>query len=170
VFLSKSTHALDPKGRVFVPKRFQEVLERDSEGHQITVLTRGFEGCLFLFSVEGFAEAVRRLHTQAFRGEKLRRIQRLFFSSSHRIQLDGSGRLLIPEELRRFAGLEREAVMVGSMDRAEIWALEAWESFEQANAAAFDELGGVLFDEGGPPSTGTSRAEDPANTPPSTGP
>ena len=148
MFLSKSAHTVDAKGRVFVPKRFQEVLDRGAEGSLRVILTKGFEGCLFLFAESGFRKAALRLHTQAFSGEKLRRIQRLFFANTHKVQLDSSGRLLIPEELRRFAGLQREVMMIGSMERAEIWDKDAWTAFEEHSSAEFDELGSVLCGDG----------------------
>ena len=90
----------------------------------------------------------RNKDTQAFSGEKLRRIQRLFFANTHKVQLDSSGRLLIPEDLRRFAGLGREIMMIGSMERAEIWDKDAWTAFEERSSADFDELGGVLCSDG----------------------
>lgn len=121
MFVGESNHNLDAKHRVFIPKRFQEVLRRNEAGHLNVVLTRGFERCLFLFSVEEFAVVMQRLKTKAFGGARLRKMQRLFFSNTHTCQLDGSGRLVLPEKLRRYAGVGREVVMIGCADRAEIW-------------------------------------------------
>jgi MraZ protein len=150
VFSGDSIHTLDPKNRVFVPKRFQEQLERDENGQQIAVLTRGFEGCLFLFSKAGYQRVLERLQTQPFGGQRLRTMQRLFFSNVHPTPLDSSGRVLLPEKLRNYGGVEREVVMVGVADRAEIWAKERWEAFEQENDDHFDDLDVVLIGDGGP--------------------
>ena len=149
MFSGESVHTLDPKNRVFVPKRFQEALGRDAEGQQMVILTRGFEECLFLFSEQGFAKVLERLQTQPFGGETLRKMQRLFFANVHPSPLDGSGRLLLPEKLRRYAGIEREVVMVGVADRAEIWDRARWEKFESENDDGFDDLDVVLVG-GGP--------------------
>ena len=148
MFYGESTHSLDAKHRCFIPKRFQEVLARDEQGDLSVVLTRGFERCLFLFSTADFEEVKRRLKLQPFGAEAMRRMQRLFFANTHRATLDGSGRLVLPEKLRRIAGIEKEVVLVGVADRAEIWDKAEWEKYEAENDADFDELGGVLLGEG----------------------
>jgi MraZ protein len=144
VFSGDSIHTLDPKNRVFVPKRFQDLLGRDAEGQQVAVLTRGFEGCLFLFSELGYQRVLERLTTQPFGGAEQRTMQRLFFANVHPTPLDSSGRVLLPEKLRKFAGIEKEVVMVGVADRAEIWDRARWERFEADNDARFDQLDVVL--------------------------
>ena len=150
VFTGDSIHTLDPKNRVFVPKRFQEQLGRDAEGQQVAVLTRGFEGCLFLFSKLGYDQVLQRLTTQPFGGAQLRTMQRLFFSNVHETPLDTSGRVLLPEKLRKFASIDKEVVMVGVADRAEIWDRARWEKFEAENDDHFDGLDVVLVGGGGP--------------------
>ena len=149
MFSGDSIHTLDPKNRVFVPKRFQEQLGRDPEGLQVAVLTRGFEGCLFFFSEQGYAQVLQRMTTQPFGGAQLRTMQRLFFANVHSTPLDSSGRVLLPEKLRKFAGIDKEVVMVGVADRAEIWDRARWEKFEAENDERFDDLDVVLVG-GGP--------------------
>lgn len=161
MFYGESTHSLDDKGRAFVPKRFQEVLRREGEEAVRVVLTRGFEGCVFLFTEDGFEEVMGRLLTQAFGGEQLRKMQRLFFANTHRCQLEKSGRLLIPEKLKKFAKLESDVVMVGVADRAEIWDRKAWEAFESENEEDFDQLDVVLIGNGTPSNTGGDTGESP---------
>lgn len=148
MFVGESTHSLDAKHRVFVPKRFQESLDRDPAGALNVVLTRGFERCLFLFSTTQFRSVLERLRTQPFGGARLRKMQRLFFSNTHTCQLDGSGRLVLPEKLRMYAGIDREVVMVGVADRAEIWSRADWERYENDNQDDYDELDVVLVGEG----------------------
>ncbi len=156
MFGGESAHNLDSKNRLFIPKRIQEELPRNDEGHRTCVLTRGFEGCLFLFSEPGFQEVLMRLETQPFVGKEQRKMQRLFFSNTYRGQLDGNGRLLVPEKLKEVAGLEREVVLVGVAKRAEIWSKAAWESFEEDSSADFDDLDGVLRGDGNAPSSGAT--------------
>ncbi len=148
MFYGESTHSLDAKKRVFVPKRFQNALLRDDDGHLSVVVTRGFEGCLFLFSAPQFEVLKERLLTQPFGGAQLRKMQRLFFANAQPCTLDGSGRLLLPEKLRVLAGIEKEVVMIGVADRAEIWDRTRWEQFESENASDFDELDVVLMGDG----------------------
>ena len=157
MFYDSSTHTMDAKNRVFVPKRFQQVLGRDPEGNMVAFLTRGLDGCLFLFSEEGFRRALDRLDTQPFTGPQQRKMQRRFFSNTTRVQLDASGRLLVPEKLREQVGLGKDVVMVGVVHRAEIWPKERWDAIEAESESDFDELLEVLCERGrsggGPPVT-----------------
>ena len=144
IFLGESTHGLDAKHRVFVPKRFQDVLPYNPKGARVVYLTVGFERCLFLFSEKGFADALAKLKTQPFGGEELRRIQRLFFGRAHKTALDGSGRVVLPEKLRKLAGIEKEVTMVGVGERAELWDSAAWNTFEEESQADYDLLARIL--------------------------
>ena len=159
-FLGESTHSVDAKHRVFVPKRFQEVLDRNDDGNQVVYLTPGFERCLFLFSESRFQAALAALKTQAFGGAQLRRMQRLFFGNAHKTTLDGSGRVVLPEKLRTHAGLAKEVTMVGVGERAELWDKSAWESFEEESMADYDALDAVFAGEavGGDPGGGGGAA------------
>ena len=146
VFCGESTHAVDKKARVFLPKRFQQGLNLDSEGDRTAVLSRGLDGCLFLFPLGGLERALRRMNTEAFAPSEERRLQRAFFRHSQRVTLDSSGRLLIPEALRELSGIEPEGevVMVGVMDRVELWSLERWAAYEERSGDAFLELEDLL--------------------------
>ncbi|MEM7307514.1 MAG: division/cell wall cluster transcriptional repressor MraZ [Planctomycetota bacterium] len=150
MFLGESVHTLDAKSRVVVPARFLPEFAQDVAGKRPATITRGFEGCLFLFPEDGFVKAMERMSTQAFLGEEQRRMQRLFFSNAHATPIDKAGRLLIPEKLRNLAGLEleKEVVLVGVADRAELWSHEAWQAFNAKHDAEFDKLDQVLLGEG----------------------
>lgn len=144
MWLGESVHSLDAKNRVFLPKRFQEDLDRGADGQLDAILTRGFEGCLFLFSTSGFQRVLERLKTRAFEGPEARVMQRLFFSTTNMVELDGQGRLLLPEKLKALAGIDKEVAMIGVIDRIEIWSVEAWRRLEAERGGDFDRLGGVL--------------------------
>ena len=85
-----------------------------------------------------------------FGGAQLRTMQRLFFANVHPSPLDSSGRVLLPEKLRKYAGIDKEVVMVGVADRAEIWDRARWQKFEAENDERFDDLDVVLVGDGGP--------------------
>lgn len=135
---------MDAKKRVFLPKRFQQGLPLDDEGNRVGVLTRGMDGCLYLFPEDGLDRALERMNTEAFAPRAQRTLQRAFFSYSSRVTLDASGRLLLPEKLRALGGIDREVVMVGVMDRVEIWAADRWEAFEAEHDDAFEKLEDLL--------------------------
>jgi MraZ protein len=144
IWLGESNLSLDDKGRVVIPRRLQAGLDHDPDGRSVAVVTRGFEGCLFVFAESAFAQLLGRMRTRAFDGAAERKMQRLFFANAHRSTLDGAGRLLIPEKLRKLVGMEKEVVVVGLIDRLEIWPRSAWEAFEARNAGDFDQLSEVL--------------------------
>ena len=147
MWLGESLHSLDAKNRVVIPRRLQAGLsrDRDADGRTTAILTRGFEGCLFVFAEDTFGRLIERMKTQAFEGPRERKMQRLFFSSSQHCVLDGTGRLLIPEKLKTLVGIEKEVVLVGLIDRLEIWPRAAWQAFERDSEGDFDQLDGVLF-------------------------
>ncbi len=146
MFLGESRHPVDAKHRVFLPKKFHQLLPVDGDGNRIAVIARGFgeRACLDLFTIPGFERATARMNTDAFTGPDQRRLQRIYFSNTSQVTLDASGRLLLPEKLRELAGIEREVVFVGVMDRIEIWSAEQWDEFEQANEGKYEEVAGVL--------------------------
>jgi MraZ protein len=156
VFFDSSHHTLDAKGRVFVPKRFQQALARDEEGNLTAFLTLGLDGCLFLFPEDGFQEALARMDTAAFTGKDQRNMQRLFFSVTQQVTLDASGRLLIPDKLRQKVGLGKEVVMVGVARRIEIWPKERWEHFLTEHEPSYDQLDEVLCE---PPGDGARKRD-----------
>lgn len=145
MWIGESTHTLDAKHRVFLPKRFQDGLGRDAEGNLIAILSRGFEDCLFLYSEAGFQRALERLQTQAFSSEQQRLMQRLLFSDTYHTTLDTAGRLLLPESLREIAQMNsKEVVVIGLIDRIELWDKTRWAEFKAHNQSKFNQLDRVL--------------------------
>jgi MraZ protein len=144
MFIGISEHSLDNKNRVFVPKRIQDFLTRGSNGALVAYLTAGQDGCVYLFSEAGFQVALAELNTGVFEGADQRAAQRLFFANAARLELDASGRLLIPEMLRKRARLEKEVVMVGVQNRSEIWSREVWEKFSEENDRVLEEIDTVM--------------------------
>jgi len=153
MFHGESTHSMDKKGRVFLPKRFQEQLSRDKEDNLSGVLTFGFEGCLGIYSKEGFEELAASQNTETFTTTAARKAQRRFFRNTLAFTLDGSGRFVVPERFREHAGLEApcEVTMLGVSKRGEIWNGERLAAFD-GDDEDFDDLGqgfGPVTAEGG---------------------
>ena len=116
----------------------------DEEGNRVAILTRGLDGCLFLFPESGLEKALERLDTEAFAGLDDRRSQRAFFKYTNRVTLDSSGRFLLPDKFCALAGIEREVVMAGVRDRIEIWSPERWDALESENEKAFEDFANAL--------------------------
>jgi MraZ protein len=152
MWIGESTHTLDAKHRVFLPVRFQTGLGRDAEGNLTAILSRGFEDCVALYSDAGFQRALERLQTQAFSSEQQRLMQRLLFSDTYHTTLDSAGRMLLPESLRAVAQIQaKEVVVVGLIDRIEVWDKSRWVAFKAQNQSKFNQLDRVLADSGSQP-------------------
>lgn len=119
------THPLrmDEKGRVALPARFRERL---AEG---LVMTRGQENCVSVFSLPDFTQRSLALSQVPNTGPRMRDYQRLLYSAADDPVPDKQGRVVVNLELRRYAGLERDCVAVGSNTHFEIWDSEAWRRF-----------------------------------------
>lgn len=134
MFLGEYEHTMDDKGRVAVPARF-----RDELGNGV-VITRGFDRCLMGFpraAWEGLAQQVSSLSIG--QGEA-RNLQRLLFSGAADIALDKQGRMLLPQNLREYAGLGETVILAGLNKHFEIWSVERWQEVLQtldANVGSF---------------------------------
>lgn len=139
MFMGQFEHTIDAKGRTIVPVKYREDL-----GDEF-IVTWGPDGCLYLYPQEEwdqFAQKLRNLPSS----QKTRRIQRQFLSMAMEVALDKQGRILIPAKLRESAGLEKDLVFIGMMNRVEIWdksTLEAQEQEEEELGLeeAMDDLG-----------------------------
>lgn len=112
-------HNIDAKGRVIMPAKF-----RDELGEKF-VVTKGLDKCLFVFSPDEWEKLDQKLSEQPL--SKGRDIQRFFYGGMAECELDKQGRLLIPQTLRDYSGLEKDVVFVGLAKRAEIWSKSKWD-------------------------------------------
>ena len=124
MFLGRYAHALDAKGRLAVPARFRDAL---ADG---VVLTRGIDRCLALYPMAAWMPLAERVSALPITDPDARNFRRLVFAEAVDLGLDGQGRILVPPELRRWAGLEREALVVGVHTAIEIWSPERWAAVE----------------------------------------
>ena len=126
MFVGKAFHTIDDKGRLVLPSSFRRVLEGDGD-HKTCVLTRSTDGCLMLFRPPDFQRQADELNAVATTPVGRRKL-RTFTANADHLALDKAGRLIVNEELRRFASitLGQEVAIVGMYDRAEIWNREAY--------------------------------------------
>lgn len=134
MFLGAYSHTLDAKGRVVMPSKFRNGLEAGC------VVTKGQERCLYVFSMDRWEKEAERVQTLPRTDRRARNYSRSFFASATDQQLDGQGRVQLPESLRRYAGLEKDLSVVGVADHIEIWAAEVW---EEVGAEADEYYAGI---------------------------
>ncbi len=118
-------HSIDAKGRLAMPAKL-----RDALGERFTV-TKGLDGCLAVYPEEEWARLEDRIRGLG-NGEKARRLrERYYFANAFDAQLDAQGRVLIPANLREFAGLEKDVTVIGQLDHAEIWNSDKWRAYNE---------------------------------------
>jgi MraZ protein len=143
VFLGTHSPRLDDKGRLILPAKYREGLA------QGLVLTKGQDGCLYVFPAGEFQRITDALRTAPVTAKAVRDYSRVLFASASDEELDRQGRITIPAALREYAHLDRDCVVIGANTRLEIWEASAWASYleqqEPAFSAASEEvLPGVL--------------------------
>ncbi|QJA05766.1 division/cell wall cluster transcriptional repressor MraZ [Thermosulfurimonas marina] len=138
MFRGRFRHALDEKGRLSIPSRFREIL-RQRYGGAVLVVTRHPE-CLVAYPWEEWRKVEERLLRLPQDLPEVRLYLRYFLGSAEECALDRQGRILLPAHLREAAGLNREAEILGLLDRFEIWAPERLEARMEEAEASFDEL------------------------------
>lgn len=120
MFMGEYNHTVDAKGRLIVPSKFREQL-----GDEF-VVTKGLDGCLFVYENTEWKVLEEKLHTLPLTNANARKFSRFFLAGATSCEVDKQGRILLPQILRDFAGIEKEAVLVGVGSRIEIWARERW--------------------------------------------
>ena len=131
-FKGEYSHSIDPKGRLIIPAKFRELL-----GDQF-VVTRGFDGCLFVFAEEGWERFEEKLQALPMDKPEARQLSRFFLAGAIDADVDKQGRILLPANLLQHAKIEKEAVIAGVGNRVEIWSKSEWES-----ASTFDDINGI---------------------------
>ena len=126
MFLGEFNHTLDDKGRLILPAKFREQLAPG------IVITRGLDGCLFIFTYEDWSKFTLQLREKLpFTQRSGRDLTRFFFAGASHIIPDKQGRVLIPPFLREYAGLDSTAVITGANTRLEVWDPERWQKMMQ---------------------------------------
>jgi MraZ protein len=124
LFRGVSSINLDEKGRLAMPTRYRPELAESCEGQM--VVTVGLDKCLLLYPLPEFEEIERKLVKLPALNKKAKRLQRLLIGHAAECELDGQGRFLIPEPLRKFANLEKRVALIGQGNKFEIWDEELW--------------------------------------------
>ena len=133
-------HSIDDKGRIIIPSKFRDVL-----GNSF-IITRGLEGCLFLYSLVEWEKITQKLNKLPFTKKDARSFMRFFLSGATAAEFDKQGRINITSPLISYAELKKECVIIGVGDRLEIWSSEKWNSFYEDNKDNLSNIAEDLFD------------------------
>ena len=132
MFMGEYNHTVDPKGRLIVPSKFREQL-----GNEF-VVTKGLDGCLFVYSNEEWHRIEENLREKPLTSKDARKFLRFFFAGAANCEVDKQGRILLPANLREYAGIDKEVVSVGVYSRVEIWSKDRY--LENTDFDDMDEI------------------------------
>jgi len=132
---------LDDKKRLALAKRVREQL-----GDPKTLfVTPGPDQCLWLYTQDGLERLAEKLDQSPATDAEARVFRRLYFAQTEAVDVDGSGRVLIPERLVQFASLKHEVVLIGVRDHLELWDAERWQRYIEQHAPRFDAVAEGAF-------------------------
>ena len=140
MFMGEYNHIIDAKGRLIIPARFRELLGEEF------ILTKGLDGCLSIYPMDAWEAFETKLRALPLTNKTARPFTRFFVAGATNCELDRQGRILVPQTLREFAGLEKEVVLTGNLDRIEIWSKEKWS--ENCNYDDMDSIAESMQDMG----------------------
>src|SRR3954465_5455218 len=139
MFFGTYTPRLDDKGRLFLPAKFRDEL---AEG---LVVTRGQERCLYVWSLDEFGKLTERLRGAPVANKGAWDYVRMFFAGASDETPDKQGRITIPPMLRDYASLSKDCVVIGAMNRIEIWDATSWQTYSDQQEQAFADLSEEVF-------------------------
>lgn len=120
-FTSEYECKLDAKGRLVLPARIKTQLpEPDGEGQEL-VIRRGFEQCLIIYPMVEFKKVFSKISSLSEFNEEYRKLQRNFLAGVVTVELDSNGRFLIPKSMLSYAQVDKDAMLVGTGSKVEIW-------------------------------------------------
>lgn len=122
MFRSSSFHTIDPKGRIIIPARFRKVLKADDE-YGVVISIK--DGCIYAYTFDEWKNLEQKI--RAAKSATMEKFKRFFLGNACPLKCDKQDRILIPQSLRTYADIDKEIVLVGVLDRFEIWSREKWD-------------------------------------------
>lgn len=124
VFRGATKVTLDAKGRLAIPTRYRDRLAARCDGQLVATVDRDY--CLLIYPFPDWEEIERKLVRLPSLNKQARRLQRLMVGYATELEIDAHGRILLPKELREFANLGRQAILIGQGNKFELWDEESW--------------------------------------------
>lgn len=140
MLIGEYEHSVDIKGRLIMPAKL-----RDEIGYKF-IVTKGLDGCLFVFPLKEWEIFQEKLRALPVSDKNARNFTRFFFAGAIECEIDKQGRFLVSSNLREFAGLDKDVVIIGMNSRLEIWSKEKWQQCDENISA--DEIADHMTDLG----------------------
>ncbi len=138
MFYGEYEHTIDRKGRLIIPAKFREIVRENLI--EKFFITRGLDGCLFVFIEEEWRQQERSFRSIPFTKSEGRKFNRLYFSGAREVACDKQGRILIPKYLKDFADIKNDVVIVGVSNRFEIWSRARWVEFYKSSKESYEDI------------------------------
>lgn len=142
MFMGEYNHTVDEKGRLIMPAKYREQL-----GDTFFV-TQGFDGCLYVYPQSEWANIEENLRKLPSMKRGARDLTRRFLGHAAELEIDKQGRVLLPAKLRSLANIKKDVVLVGVLDKIEIWDKEKWESNMTYTDEDMEEIANEMADLG----------------------
>lgn len=143
MFRGSFEHTVDSKGRVSVPSKFRDIIADRYDGR--LVLAMDYDKCLTVYPLEEWEKLEEKIRTLPMMQKEVKDFMRFLLSSATECELDKQGRILIPSTHREHAGITKSVMLVGIIDKIEIWDAKAWEARNTQNG---DKIGEALAELG----------------------
>lgn len=140
MFTGEYRHSLDVKKRLIIPSKIREEM-----GDSI-VITRGLDGCLFGYQLSVWQKMLEKLNSLPFTKKDARNFTRFMTSGAITLEFDKQGRIVLPSYLLDYANILKNVVVVGVVNRIEIWEEDKWNNFMQDNVDSLSDISENLFD------------------------
>lgn len=134
MFYGEYQHSMDPKGRIIIPSKF-----RDELGPKF-IATKGLDNCLFMYPMNEWANLENKLKSLPLTNRDARAFIRFFFSGAAEVELDKQGRILLPQNLREYANLQKDIYIIGVSVRVEVWDKAKWEEYNTDDSLSPDRI------------------------------
>ncbi len=134
MFIGEYEHSIDPKKRLALPSKFRAELGAE------VVVTRGLDKCLFVYPMAVWSELAAKFGSMPIGDADTRSFVRLMLAGATDVTMDKQGRVLVPEYLRQYAGLDKSVIVAGLYNRLEVWDAKAWEAYKQGAEENTDKI------------------------------
>jgi len=134
MLIGEYKHTIDDKRRLAIPAKFRKELGKK------VIITKGLENCLFVYSEKKWMKVMDKLENMPTVQSGARSFSRIMLAGAMEVNLDRLGRILIPEYLKKYAGLKRNVVICGLSNKLEIWDVEKWEMYKEKVEKDFDSV------------------------------
>ncbi|MGE5557876.1 MAG: division/cell wall cluster transcriptional repressor MraZ [Bacillota bacterium] len=142
MFMGEYQHTLDQKDRLIIPAKFREELG------DIFIVTRGLDNCLFVYPKKGWEVVEEKIKDLSMTRSDVRAFVRLLLSGAVECEVDKQGRIIIPENLREHARINKDVFVIGVSTRVEIWSKENWEQYANRAEQSYEEIAEKIVDLG----------------------